>query len=646
MPLFPKAKFEIVADDKSKKGVDSAHGNLARLRKQISLTGVASVAAAGIAGIGALTVAGLRLGDEMAETADKLGLTTEGLASLRHAARLTGVETNKLDLGLQRMTRRIAEAAQGTGEAQGALKELGLDAERLSQLSPDEQFREIAEAMKGVTSQSDRVRLGFKLFDSEGVDLIRTLDLGADGLDRAAQEAAKFGTAISRVRAREIEAAGEGIDRVRTAAEGLSIQLAASFAPAITDASNILAGWISSITNTALPAFKLMAERIGLVALNVRALSEQELLVRTVVLEDTIAALREEISNLGSSGPFGADVTSFAAILIGQLVKAKQQLKDVNARIAELRAGPEVTLSAIVVGGQSDALADLEKRLSVLRISKIEVGGQEGAFADLEKRLAVLRERDEARIAGAAELDRVREFLKSREQIEIEAFERRNQIILDNMAEGEAREALLLENARNRAEALIEIERAKQEEINRAVLDGIATREQFEKASLKTQVKGVLGTLESITAGVATHSKTMFNLNKAAAIANAVINTAEGVTKALSAYPPPLSFAMAAAQAAAGAAQIAAIRSATFGGGSTPSVVGSTPTLEGQPVPPSGPAPGGARGGSGTVVEVHFHGSGFLVTDDLNRVLKERFDADEVIIHPSSRQAQAIRGGG
>jgi hypothetical protein len=52
--------------------------------------------------------------------------------------------------------------------------------------------------------------------------------------------------------------------------------------------------------------------------------------------------------------------------------------------------------------------------------------------------------------------------------------------------------------------------------------------------------------------------------NKAVAIAAAIINTAVGVSKALSAYAPPVSFVMAALQAAAGLAEITTIKSTTI----------------------------------------------------------------------------------
>ena len=67
----------------------------------------------------------------------------------------------------------------------------------------------------------------------------------------------------------------------------------------------------------------------------------------------------------------------------------------------------------------------------------------------------------------------------------------------------------------------------------------------------------------------------MFKINKIAGIANAVVNTAVGVTNALAAYPPPISFAMAAVQLAAGIAQVNMIKSSSFGGGGAPSLAGS-----------------------------------------------------------------------
>lgn len=92
--------------------------------------------------------------------------------------------------------------------------------------------------------------------------------------------------------------------------------------------------------------------------------------------------------------------------------------------------------------------------------------------------------------------------------------------------------------------------------------------DRFNSMSWRNQTSTVLDSLTSMTQGVAQSSKTMFKINKAAAIGSAIVNTAQAITKALSSYPPPLSFAMAAAQGAAGLAQISAIKSTSFGSSS------------------------------------------------------------------------------
>lgn len=80
----------------------------------------------------------------------------------------------------------------------------------------------------------------------------------------------------------------------------------------------------------------------------------------------------------------------------------------------------------------------------------------------------------------------------------------------------------------------------------------------------------------------------LFPKSKAAAIANALINTAEGVTMALAkGGPPPLNFIQAGLVAAAGMAQIASIRSTNLSGsGSIPRPSGSSTGAQ----PATGPA--------------------------------------------------------
>lgn len=242
------SKLEIVlaARDITRKNFEAVNDRIKRMAKSaLSFNSILLATAGATGGMALMVKESLRVNDALAKTSDKLGIATEDLAALRYAGELTGVSVKQFDTALQRMVRRIAEAAQGTGEARGAIRELGIDAETLARMSPDKAFARIAERMKDVTTQGDRVRLAMKLFDSEGVALVNTLKLGSEGLQQAAKDAERLGITISRVDAAQIEAANDASLRLNKAMDGIGNTLTVAVAPGITKAADGMAEWIA-----------------------------------------------------------------------------------------------------------------------------------------------------------------------------------------------------------------------------------------------------------------------------------------------------------------------------------------------------------------------------------------------------------------
>jgi hypothetical protein len=148
-----------------------------------------------------------------------------------------------------------------------------------------------------------------------------------------------------------------------------------------------------------------------------------------------------------------------------------------------------------------------------------------------------------------------------------------------------------------------EMVRAHEMAVTDIKVAGITERMQFETMTLRQQSATVFGELEAMTAGVAQHNKALFNLNKAAGIANAIINMHEGITKSLATYPMPLAAVMAAAHAAAGMAQVMAIKNTKFNGGgagTAPSQAAAVPT----PVASAGGSQGGGGAGPERIMRV------------------------------------------
>lgn len=222
---------------KALRGIQAAFGKLSKVFFSFK---TALVAAVGAGGLGLLVSNSLKATDALAKTAGKIGTTTEALSALQYAGQLTGVEVNTMNMALQRFTRRASEAAVGTGEAKGAIRELGIDARELVQLPLDQRMLVLADAFSGVQSESDRLRLAFKLFDSEGAALVNTLSQGRDGLAQMLGEAHTLGLVMSSDAAAGVEDANDAITRMMSVSKGLVAQFTAALAPAIEFVANSL----------------------------------------------------------------------------------------------------------------------------------------------------------------------------------------------------------------------------------------------------------------------------------------------------------------------------------------------------------------------------------------------------------------------
>ena len=139
----------------------------------------------------------------------------------------------------------------------------------------------------------------------------------------------------------------------------------------------------------------------------------------------------------------------------------------------------------------------------------------------------------------------------------------------------------------NEQRELLEIQH--QAKLGSAHAQGVLARRDFEQKTARQQTQIVLSEMLLLTQGVATHSRFLFNLNKTAGIANAIVNAYVGISKTLAAYPYPWNLAMAALHAVSAFAQVQQIRSASFGSStSAPTIAGGTAV----PVTPiEGPPP-------------------------------------------------------
>jgi len=192
------AKIAVTAEDRTKKAFQNVQNSLKNLDKSFGQLKAGIGALVGIGGVGAFATQMVQTADKIGKVSAKLGISTDALQKFRFGAEQSGVATSTFDMAIQRMTRRVAEAREGTGEAKKALEEMGISLRDSSgQAKTTEQiFLEVADVMKGMTSQSDKVRLSFKLFDSEGVSLVNMMQQGSTAIKDYGEQLEAYGGII------------------------------------------------------------------------------------------------------------------------------------------------------------------------------------------------------------------------------------------------------------------------------------------------------------------------------------------------------------------------------------------------------------------------------------------------------------------
>lgn len=292
--------------------------------------------------------------DQMGKTASLLGTTAEELSRLQFAGEQTGVGISTMNMALQRMTRRVAEAAAGTGEAKNAIAELGLDAVALNAMGPAKAFAVLADAIKKVKNPSDRVRLAMKLFDSEGVKLVNTMKLGSDGLAEMAKKSDALGNTVSGKAARSAAAFNDTINEMKVALGGVAAELATAIIPllkalakAVTFAIkgiNSLVDGIKGLFAGELPGgWKVVdnVERLGESAKNASTWVS-DLKTKIVEFAKSLPATEEKAKTLSDRIMemfSGQTVTGFEPVtnaIVSQFDKIKASIEDAKSRAASI----------------------------------------------------------------------------------------------------------------------------------------------------------------------------------------------------------------------------------------------------------------------------------------------------------------------
>ena len=527
----------IKAHDRTKRSFRAVTMGLNAIKK-VAFSMQTALIAVGVAGFGYLVKKSLETTDALGKFADKIGIGTAELGGLRHAAELTGVATTTLDMGLQRMVRRVSEAANGSGEAKDALIELGLSAKALNTLAPDQQFRAIADAMEGVAGQGNKVRLAMRLFDTEGVSLVNTLKGGSAALIEMEKEAERLGISLNRDLVKGVERANDALTNFSSFIGGVFTRTIAELAPAIESITQQLQAW-----------FEMKAASSGGVAQLTKNMA-----ISIVSAARSIVSAFASITNsvIGFGNALGG-VSNIYERIFGD----KQTVSTIEASISGTVQQLEMLKNlskgnAPLMASQAPLIAELELSLLMMR-DLIETGDTLQAYKDtplvdvsetLKGIDLVLLKLAEVKLTNnVAEVSTTDTSL-----VDLTAMTNAQMIDLQDqyqaISEGKAFEHQRKMNEMTRLYL-----------IKQSAIQKIAKMKDIE--DLKEEGKDTLKVLSG-------SFKAAFALNKAFALKDAIVSTYLAVSKALASAPFPINLGLGALALANGMAQVQAIRSTQF----------------------------------------------------------------------------------
>lgn len=242
--------------------MDAANTRVAAFYRRVQIA-AAAAAAAFAAGAAAMIRSGLQVIDNQAKLAASLGTTVESIQVLERAGDLAGVSMGEIEQATIQLTRRLSQAATGTGAAVGALERLRLTSEELQRLPLDQRIAAIQDALARYVPEAERAAVASQLFGDRAALTFLRIDTAT--LRTATQDVRDFGVVVSQQDAAQIERTNDAISRLGLIWRGVSNQLAVAAAPALEAVADALAA-MARTTGPLGQAIKLLFDNLGRLA--------------------------------------------------------------------------------------------------------------------------------------------------------------------------------------------------------------------------------------------------------------------------------------------------------------------------------------------------------------------------------------------
>jgi hypothetical protein len=613
--------------DRVKKEVRDTGGGIQALSGSIAKVGGIVAGAFSVAAIAGFASRAIDAADNLKDMADQLNISASSLSVMQLAATQSGSSVESINTALQKMTMTIGNAVGGQKAAVQAFSQLGLKFDEIARMRPDEAFGKIADKIAAIENPYQRASAAQAIFGKGAKDIQALLAGGSSAISEVDARLVSMGAKLT-----EIDISKIAIMKDEAAFAAMSFQnLGTKIIANATPAMGVLLNSFSSLIGSMGGADKVgRAFGIGMVAV-----------IKTVEgVASALFAIFEQIRGVlltvGSAAMSFVGIFSDGAASIASSMESSANSAFANstrAATAALSAGRDVFNAAEVFDAEA---ARLEARAraaasTVTGAVGVATGGGAGGGAGGKAELTPAERRekysDELAAKFKREYDLTAMHFSSLEMLAVSHA--------DILAGIDA-------NATAQRIQTASDFQYLQSDIQRAF--GL---QQLDFEAIKnSSIIDLAGEMFSALGGAGTK---FFKVQQGFAIANAIINTAQGITEALK-LPFPASLAAAAKVAAAGAIQIAKIK-ATNPGGSGGVATGGLGGGSSAAVPAAQQPVGNAAQAEQAprIAQVVINGNLFSSRETADWLIGQLSDAindrDVVFINGNSRQAGLLAGG-
>lgn len=274
--LFSNLKEEFSGNDEVVRGLGDALTDVAGkfgvqlpegAQKAVeSLNGINAGAALAAGGIGLaitaivkVTKAMIDMTKETAEAASEIlrlssvtGQSTDSIQEFDYAAEMIGVSSDRIRDSLKETTNKMQEARDGNEATAAAYAKLGVSITDANGnlRSAEDVFYDTIDALGQMENRTERDALAMDLMSESAQELNPLIDAGSGALKKYAAEAHEMGYVLDNESLTALDNVDNGFHQLEKTTEALKKQMAAEFAPYVTEALEKIREFIQKIGKT------------------------------------------------------------------------------------------------------------------------------------------------------------------------------------------------------------------------------------------------------------------------------------------------------------------------------------------------------------------------------------------------------------